>query len=68
MPRKAVIGRVKCNTFAVMDDAVEAGVRTGVVRAFKHRDDRPTDEAEEALIEHCQREVMSAICEKFSFE
>lgn len=54
---------LKLNTYAILDEAVSRGAKHGVARAFKH-DDKPTPEA---IAEHVQREVMTALSEVVDF-
>ena len=55
--------RLKANVWAIVTRAVEEGVAFGVQRAYKHRSDELPPDAREALLEHCEREVMNALSE-----
>jgi hypothetical protein len=48
----------------ILGEAIEAGVRRGYRRAYKHIEN-PT---EEAIIEHIENAVMSSIYEYFTFD
>jgi len=50
--------------YDIVSDAVERGVRYGVMKAFKYADPHPT---EEALVEWCERGVMDRLCEVIEF-
>lgn len=55
---------MKANEYKVMREAVEAGVRFGVRRAYKHSDrEEPTESQQEYIAE----EVLNSICEWFTF-
>lgn len=56
---------MKANEYKVMREAVEAGVRYGVRRAYKHYDTDPPTEAQQ---EYIMEEVLNSICEWFTFE
>ena len=49
--------------YPLMEDAVEAGVRTGYRRAHKHVEAPSEDAIRDAIV----AEVMTAICERFAF-
>jgi|CXWL01.1.fsa_nt_gi hypothetical protein len=50
-------------TYEVLCRAVEEGVSHGMRRAYKHQD-KPS---QEDIISHMENQVLSAICEYFSF-
>lgn len=54
---------IKVHAYAVMQRAVEEGLRYGWSRAHKHTN-KPT---EDAVMECLETHVMSAICELFDF-
>lgn len=51
-------------SYAVVEDAVEVGLRLGYHRAHKHTD----TPYEEIILEHMEREVMTALCEVVDFD
>ena len=55
---------MKVDTYKVLEDCVEEGVRYGYHRAYKYSDN-PT---EEDMVSNIEREVMNQICEYFSFD
>lgn len=53
-------------TYQLLRSAVERGLAFGLNRANKYAPKgRPT---REAILEHCEREIMTAIAEDFSFD
>jgi hypothetical protein len=55
---------MKPKIFAILDRAIEEGVRRGYHRAFKHVE-KPTDEA---IMDSIENAVMASICEFFTFD
>ena len=55
---------MKVKYAAILDRAIEDGVRRGYRRAFKHVE----NPSEESICEHIEECVMSEIYEYFSFE
>lgn len=59
---------MKAKEYDVMRMAVEAGIRLGIRRHYKHRDTCPTDEEIEQLANTIEDNVMTSVCEWFTFE
>jgi hypothetical protein len=58
---------VTTNSYAVISRCVEEGVRAGLRRANKHREEANAVPSDEAAVQTVQDEVMRAICEMFRF-
>lgn len=56
--------RVRIDTYKIIDDAVESGVRYGFSRAHKHTD----SPSKEHVIEEIHRQVMNSLCEILKFD
>lgn len=57
---------MKANEYRILVQAVEDGVRGGIMRAYKHEGDYhpPTASQEDVIIDY----VINSICEWFAFE
>ena len=55
---------MKAKQYRVLELAIENGVRSGLRRFYKHRDDEQPDGAEDAIVD----EVMTSLAEWFDFE
>lgn len=55
---------MKARTYNLLSEAVERGALLGIGRAFKHVD----SPSHEQIAANVEREVMTAICEFFSFD
>jgi len=64
MARSQIKSDLRVRAYAVMERAVEDGVRAGFSRAHKHTD----SPSPEALVDEIANQVMNAICEWFVFE
>lgn len=64
MPKRTIQGGMKVNSFAVLDRAVETGIRAGWERAHKHT----ATPAPYAIQDEIARAVMNEICEYFKFD
>jgi hypothetical protein len=61
--------KTKRYTYLDICEAVENGVRYGVRRAYKHRDDPlPSDEIVEQIAEIAGNEIMNDLCNMIEFE
>lgn len=56
--------KVKVNAFGIVAEAVEAGVKYGLNRAYKHTD-KPTREVMEEAVSHA---VLNELCEVLMFD
>jgi hypothetical protein len=56
---------MRAKEYLVMTEAVNAGVRFGIRRAFKHVENAP--EVTESQMDAIANEVMNSICEWFEF-
>lgn len=64
MPKRLVKGALRINAYAVLERAVEEGVRYGLRRAHKHTE----SPSQEDIEENVSREVMTTLSEVFVFE
>lgn len=58
---------MKVDTYAVLSRCVEEGVRAGLRRSNKHRDEASQIPDDEAAVEAVHMAVMGAVCEYFKF-
>jgi len=56
--------KLKMNTYMIIDDAIEAGIRFGYSRAFKHTD-KPH---EETIVQSIHDSIMNNLCEVVDFD
>ena len=56
--------KLKANTYAVLEECIEIGIRGGMNRAYKHTE----DPSEEYIKEQILHYIMLQICEKFKFD
>jgi hypothetical protein len=59
---------LKAKSHKLLDEAFIEGIVLGVNRAFKHREDRPTDEAIEAIQTEVVIAIWGAIDDRFHIE
>lgn len=58
---------VKVNEYLILSECIEAGVAYGLRRYDKYATVALTSDQHIHLAEHLEREVLNAICEKFTF-
>lgn len=61
-----ISGSARVKVYPVISAAVEAGVRHGWARGWKHRDDMP--EGAEGIIAAIEEAVMSELCEVLEWD
>lgn len=66
-PRVRVEARVRVDAYALVQRAVEEGLRFMVMRVEKHRKPFP-EEVRQALLDHGEHEVMMALLDVLRFE
>ena len=59
---------MKPNPYRIIVDCLETGIAVALNRMDKHAEDPLTDAQRDRAAEHLEREIMSAICDKFNFE
>ena len=62
------VNKMKPNTYRIITDCLEEGITVALNRMDKHAEDPLTDAQRDRAAEHLEREIMSAICDKFNFE
>ena len=58
---------MRVNEYLILIECIEAGVAYGLRRADKHASDPLTADQCARLADHLERELLSAICAKFTF-
>lgn len=58
---------MRANEYLLLATCIENGIAAGLRRMDKHATDPLTDDQRARAEEHLEREVMSAICEYFTF-
>lgn len=59
---------LKFNTYGLMSDAVDCGVRYGIRRYYKHRDDEPEEEEIQRMADTIAIAVMNDLSELIMWE
>ncbi len=54
---------MKAKVYSILSEDIEAGIRLGYVRAFKHND----SPSEESILSSIHQSIMLLICDHFSF-
>ena len=57
------------NTYAILEECIESGIRYGIMRHQKYRVDHLeiSDQEEDFLSQEILQGIMNSICEKFEF-
>lgn len=63
MRRPSIKTEIKLDAYPIISRAVEEGIAYGVRRAFKHRDDSPSDDAIRSIENEVRRAVMDSLSE-----
>lgn len=66
--KPSIDGPIRVNVYKLVSDGIEAPIRFGINRAFKHSERSPTDD-EIARLEDCvNQELLNWFCETFRFD